>query len=104
MLIVVVISGCSLLEKSAEMEGYILEVETDHILFTENTSQEEYNKIKDLSFEELTSLKPGPSLVYLTYDKTSDLHKGDKVAVTISGDIQASYPGEAKARNIKVIE
>ncbi|MED4531364.1 DUF3221 domain-containing protein [Metabacillus fastidiosus] len=101
-LIVLIIAGCG--EGKRETEGYILKVEEERILFAENISFKEYTEMKDLSVDELTSLEPVPNLIYLSYNKTGDFKKGDKVSVTILGNELTSLPGQAKASKIKKVE
>lgn len=101
LLIVLIISGCAIGGGKSETEGYILKIEKERVLFAENISYEEYNEMKDLSIDKLTSLEPVPNLIYLSYSKTGDLKQGDKVSVTISGGVETSLPGQAKASKIK---
>ena len=104
MLFVLIMAGCASGEEKAVKKGYILNVEKEQVLFAENISREEYNDLKDLSMEELTSLEQTPMLIYLSFGKTNDLKKGDKVLVTISGGVQESFPAQAKASKIEKSE
>ncbi|MED4454861.1 DUF3221 domain-containing protein [Metabacillus fastidiosus] len=101
-LIFLIIAGCG--EEETETEGYILKVEEERVLLAENISFKEYTEMKDLSVDELTSLEPVPNLIYLSYNKTGDFKKGDKVSVTILGNELTSLPAHAKASKIKKFE
>lgn len=96
-----VLTGCSSGEK---IEGYILENNDGEILFAENASEEEYETWKQLTFNELTELSPGPSLIVITYEDGTNLQPGDHVSIMIDGDIATSYPAQAVAKKMEQIE
>ncbi len=104
MLFMLVIAGCGIVGEKIETQGYILKVENDRVLLAENISIEEYKEIKDLSIEDLSSLEAPLRLIYLSYRKADEFNKGDKVSVTISGGVDTSFPGQAKASKIKKVE
>lgn len=105
MFFVLISTGCASVEEKTQKEGFILKIEKERVLFTENISMEEYNDLKDLSLDELTtSLERPPLLIYLSYGKTNDLKQGDKVIVTISGGVQESFPALARASKIEISE
>lgn len=103
-ILVLVIAGCGITGEKSETQGYILKVENDRVLLAENISIEEYKEIKDLTIEDLSSLEAPLSLIYLSYSKADEFNKGDKVSVTISGGVETSFPGQAKASKIKKVE
>ncbi len=104
MLLTLVVSGCGIVGEKIETQGYLLKVENERVLFAENISLEEYNEMKELSMEEVFSLETVPNLIYLTYVKANDLNQGDKVSVTISGEVLTSFPSQAKASKIKKVD
>jgi hypothetical protein len=96
-----IIVGCSSGSETIQMEGYLLEVEAGRVLLVENITFYEFNKIKELSVRELVELEKAsmaPSLIYLSYGKTEDYKKGDKVIATIIGDIAMSFQQKQKQK------
>jgi len=86
------------------VEGYILSFEKDRILIAENISLEKYNKIADKTAEELDiNNKDHVSLIYLGYEDIEGLNKGDKIKAKISNNIDQSFPAQAVAEHISVI-
>ncbi|WP_223700002.1 YobA family protein [Sutcliffiella deserti] len=99
--------GCTLidgetLDSSMKIEGYILEVEEGRILVAENITWSEYEEISEKTFQELDEERI--SLIYLSYESTSNLKVGKKVKVWIEGGINDSYPVQAHAQKIEVVE
>jgi hypothetical protein len=88
--------------ENVQKEGYILKVEEGNILVAENITLEKYEEIKDKTDTELH--EEGLSLIYVSYDDTSSLQVGNKVEIWIEGGIRESYPAQADASEIKVIE
>jgi hypothetical protein len=98
-----VLTGCG----DADMQGMILEIRENGVLFSENLSPEEYESIKnkpvsELQNEDVHGERESLSLVELTYDQTDELSEGDQVEVWIHGDILMSYPSQAKAEKISI--
>lgn len=96
LLITIKLVGCS----SSSMEGIILEVTENEIMFSENLSNAKYEKIKDKSFSEIIEDEQGIPLIFLTYEKADEFTEGDEVEVWIDGPILESYPAQAKAKKI----
>lgn|SRR5690625_2891019 len=86
------------------VEGYILSIEEDKVLIAEDISLEVYNKIADKAVEELDiNSKDHVSLLYLGYENIEALNKGDKIKAEISNNIDQSFPAQAVAKRISVI-
>lgn len=90
------------------MKGIILEKNEDSITLAKNLSNEDYEKIKNISVREI--LEEGSieneidlDLIDLNYSNTEDFNKGDRVKVWIKGDILDSYPASADAKKISLI-
>lgn len=103
----ILMAGCSeqkqeQVETGEKTEGYILKIEGNRILVAEGVSSDEYKKIKDKTIEELT--KENIRLIYLSYDKTINFKKGNKIEVWIEGGIDQSNPAQAKAKKIVIKE
>jgi len=95
------IFGC---QPGEQIEGFILEVGEESLLLAEGATKEEYNEWKNVSYDDLMEMRPGPSLLMITYEETKKLSAGDYVVVTIDGDIAASYPGQAKAKAVEKVD
>ena len=89
-------------EEGLKLEGYILEVDEGRILVAESITSEQFVTLKDKTLQELDS--EGISLYYFSYEDTSSLRIGHKVNVWIEGGINLSYPAQASAKKIEVIE
>ncbi len=87
-----------------KMEGYILEIEEDDILLANDASLEEYEEWKELTYDELLEATPTPSLIEIVYEGEKEFQKGDRVQIQLDGDVLASFPGQAKAKKIKIIK
>jgi hypothetical protein len=89
-------------EPTIKNTGYVIKVEDNRILVAENITHEKYELIKNISFEDL--MGEGLSLIYLSYDGDEVFEKGNKVEYIIEGGINESYPAQAKAKKITVID
>lgn len=89
--------GCS-----HNLTGYIVAIEDDDIYFSDGMTQEEYKEFQDKSIQQL--IGENISLIVLTYDSSEDLQSGDYVKVKLDGDIMASYPGQATAKDITIVQ
>jgi hypothetical protein len=84
------------------LEGYILDIQNGKVLVAYNISNEKFHEIKDKSIKELSNNAEHVPLIYLSYDDTDTLNKGNKVKVWMEGGIDDSYPQQAGAKVIKV--
>jgi hypothetical protein len=82
--------------------GYVLKVEDNRILVAEKVTPEKYEDIKNIPFVNL--MGEGLSLIYLSYDGDEVFEKGNKVEYIIEGGINESYPAQAKAKKITVLD
>ena len=94
-----ILFGCN---GDVQVEGYILQVEPNSVLVVENIEQSNFDSIATKSFDELMS--ENIFLTYYSYEDTKSLQKGDKVKIWTSGDAMTSYPAQADATKIKIIE
>lgn len=97
--------GCSEKGKTTEevkTEGYIIEVGENRILVAEDMSSDEYEAIKDTSISDL--YEKGLSLIYFSNDDISNLRVGNKVEIWFDGTVAESYPAQARATKIVLIE
>lgn len=99
--LLLVLVGCNAGET---IDGYILEVDEDRLMVAEGMTEKEYSEIKDLSHEERMEMEPAPSLIVIAYEEADDFQAGDYVKIKLEGDIAASYPGQGKAKKIRLIE
>ncbi|MDQ0247409.1 hypothetical protein J2S09_005058 [Bacillus fengqiuensis] len=105
---VLMIAGCSEKDESVEdttdlrMEGYVLNVGETRVLLAKGITFNKFQEIKDKSILEISKDEVG--LIYLSYNGTNKLNKGDKVEAWISGgNIEESLPARATASKIDVI-
>ena len=97
--------GCSEISKTTkteQIEGYIIEIEENRILVAEDITSDKYEAIKDKSISDLN--EEGISLIYFSNDDLSNLRVGNKVGIWFDGKMAESYPGQAGAIKIEVIE
>ncbi|MFD2042737.1 DUF3221 domain-containing protein [Ornithinibacillus salinisoli] len=104
LIFIIPISGCSAVSEQFEpsLKGFILEVEGREVLVAENISTNEYDEIKDIPIDDLDNEKL--SLIYITYEDVKGFDKGNEIKVWLDGDIATSYPAQAKAKKIELIE
>ncbi|MBT2678531.1 DUF3221 domain-containing protein [Bacillus sp. ISL-35] len=81
-------------------EGFILEVNDDSILVVQNINQERYKEIKDVPGDALID-QGGLELIWLVYDDTDKLKKGDHIEFWTDGSVRESYPEQATAKKIE---
>lgn len=98
-LLLTIFSGCKISDQTINQaeykgEGYILEVAEDRILIVE---QKYLNK----TWEEIMHDYVGEAIWLRT--KTKDLKPGQRIHYRIKGGIDDSYPSQADAKEIKVI-
>ena len=94
-----ILLGC---KSSVQMEGYILQVEPNRVLVVHNIEDSDFESITTKSFDELMS--ENIDLTYYDYEDTEGFQKGDKIKIWTTGDAQTSYPSQAGATKIEVIE
>jgi hypothetical protein len=92
--------GCSGTQE--KIEGYILEVEENRILVAEDVTAKEYEAIKDKSISDLNEEEI--SLIYFSDVDKDNLQVGNKVEVWFDGNMSTTYPGQAGAIKIEVID
>jgi hypothetical protein len=93
--------GCS--EKHQKTEGYILDIEKNRLLIAEKITADEYSQIKNIPIPDLID-QGGLSLTYFSHDDDTHFQVGDRVIIWFNGNVATSYPGQAGAIKIKVIE
>ncbi|MGY3718026.1 DUF3221 domain-containing protein [Sutcliffiella cohnii] len=97
-------TGCSIENfdpKPPHTTGYILEVDGKGLLVAERISSKEFDEIKDIPIEEL--MDRNLSLLYITYDDVKGFKVGNEIDIWLDGEeIEASYPGKAKAMKIEL--
>ena len=99
LIISLLISGCT----DPSLEGYIVKVEDDRILVAKHLyTDEEFEKTKGMSVDEMKM--SGLSLIYLSYRNTRRFKDGQKVEVWIKGGINDSYPQQAAAKKVEMID
>ena len=81
-----------------------MEVDEGSLLIIEGATEEEVSEWKVLSFDELIDMRPAPSLLVVRYENADDFQVGDYVKINLEGDIAASYPGQASAKNVELVE
>lgn len=99
-----VLVGCNntLAEKQVVTEGYILGIEKNRILVAENISVENFEAIKNDSLSELE--KEEISLIYFSNVDTNNLQNGNNVKILFNGNVNMSFPAQASADKIEVME
>ena len=100
---ILILCGCSedKVEKVATVEGYILKIENTKILLVEDITLDKFEEIKDKPIGDLDS--ENISLTYFSFDDLSNLQVGNKVKIIFNGDIEDSFPRQASAIEIEVI-
>lgn len=98
-LLLTIFSGCKISDQTNnqagyEGEGYILEVSEDRILIVEQ-------KYSNKTWEEIMNDYVGEAIWLRT--KTKDLKPGQRIYYRIEGGIDDSYPSQADAKEIKII-
>ncbi|WLR42485.1 DUF3221 domain-containing protein [Bacillus carboniphilus] len=86
------------------IQGYILEVAEEEVLLVRDISLSEFNKIRDLSLEELMENDEfSHDLIYVKYENSSEFSIGDRVIASISSDgIYETWPAQAEAEKIEL--
>lgn len=98
-----VLFGCQQNEESSHViEGYIFKVHEESIMLAQDIDLEKYQEIKEK--EHLEIGQEGILLISISYDDTSHLKEGDHVKAFIEGGIRESYPAQANASKIEIIE
>lgn len=98
--------GCSAkdtIDNDPTFEGYILDVDSGTVLVAYDITEEKYIQIKDQPLEEISDNEEYIPLIYLSYNDTNNLKVGHKVNVWINGGINDSYPQQAGAKRIEII-
>lgn len=107
---ILIISGLlTACNNNPHMEGIILEVSEGTILLSQNIRFDEYEEIKDesvkiLQKEDVFGEKDSLNLIELTYAEASSFNPGDEVEIWIKGDILDSYPGQATAKKVSLLD
>ncbi|MBU8880904.1 YobA family protein [Bacillus sp. FJAT-29790] len=92
--------GCSGTQE--KIEGYILEMEENKVLVAEVVTAKDFKAIKEKSISDLN--KEGISLIYFSDVDKDSLQVGNKVRIWFNGKMFTSYPAQAGAIKIEVIE
>lgn len=90
-------------DSNPDNEGFVLKIEEDRVLVAKDISSEEYNEVKDKTVSEFEGPDEVP-LIYLSYDDANKFDKGDEVEFWIDGGVNDSYPQQAGAKKISLIE
>ncbi|RXZ77457.1 DUF3221 domain-containing protein [Paenibacillaceae bacterium] len=99
-LMMILLAGCSFEEVSSinrspnEGEGFILEVTENRILVVEN-------KYMNKTWEDIMDEYVGEA-IWLTTN-TRNLKPGQKIHYKIKGGINESYPSQAEAKEVKIV-
>lgn len=106
---ILMVSGILTACNNPHMEGMILEVSEGTILLSQNLTTDEYAEIKDTSVktlqkEDVFGERDSLNLIELTYDGASSFNPGDEVEIWIKGDILDSYPGQATAKKVSLLD
>lgn len=94
--LLLLLSSC--VQGEAHGEGYILEINGQRVLILDKLEEEDIGK----KWNDIMDEYRGNAIV-LSTDQT-DLEVGHYVEYWIDGEIATSYPEQAKAKKIKVIE
>lgn len=94
---IILLIGCS-----SNLTGYIVGIEDNDIYFLDGITQEEYKEYQDKSIQQL--LDDNNSLIVLNYDGNEELELGDYVKVKLDGNIMTSYPEQANAKDITIVQ
>ncbi|WLD92846.1 DUF3221 domain-containing protein [Alkalihalobacillus sp. AL-G] len=89
-------------DDGSSLEGYILDIKEGRVLVAYDITKEKFNQNNDKTIEDLSRSEEYIPLIYLSYDDTSSLNKGNKVVIWIEGGIEDSYPQQAEAKKIQV--
>lgn len=91
----------------ADIEGIIIDSDEEQITLAQNLSPEEYEEIeakseKKIQNDDVILEKNDYNLIILIYGETEKFNKGDEVEAWIEDEVMASYPGQAKAKKIRL--
>ncbi|GAA0339074.1 hypothetical protein GCM10008967_31690 [Bacillus carboniphilus] len=106
--LMIILVGCNI-ENNAEpnliLKGYILEVNQGRLLIAEDITKEEFDKIRDMTIKEIQDIEEKMiMLTYVSFTNVETFNVGDFVKVTVDGGINHSYPGQAGAKKIEIVE
>lgn len=96
-------TGKGAINNDPPYEGYILSIENGIVLVAYDITEEKYKQIKNQSLREIDENKEYIPLIYLRYEDTNNLKEDDKVKVWIDDGVDDSYPSQATAKKIEVI-
>jgi len=94
-----VLSACLGGAVKPNFQGFAYEIEKDRVLVVYNVTREEFDEVAEKSLDEIMDL--GHSLLDLEYSGEKDFIEGDQISIWIDGEVQDSYPQQAKASNLE---
>ncbi|MEJ8303317.1 YobA family protein [Saccharibacillus sacchari] len=86
------------------IEGYIISIKNSKILVVENLSKEEADTSRYTENQILE--KADPNATWISVDtplNTEDYNVGDRIKVTIRGGVNTSFPAQAAAKEIDIL-
>ncbi|SFS62055.1 Protein of unknown function [Paenibacillus sp. 453mf] len=107
LLVTLILSGCSLSEENNNytiITGYIIDKEEGRLLVVEGLDESEFD-IHEQTVEEILKIAdPNATWVSIGDNRENDYSVGEQVKVTIDGGVNTSYPAQASAKHIEVVE
>lgn len=117
-----ILSGCSLNEGPSNAEndaastneqpgnpsnetiitGYIIDKDEERLLVIEGLDKSEFD-INKQSVEEILKIAQ-PNATWITFKDNEKFSIGEKVKVTVRGGVNTSFPAQAAAKQIEVVE
>lgn len=91
-------------EDKISIEGYIISIKDARILVVENLSKEEADTSRYTENQILE--KADPNATWVSVDNPLDMKKytvGDRIKVTIHGGVNTSFPAQAAAKEIDIL-
>lgn len=117
-----ILSGCSLSEGPSNAEndaastneqpgnpsnetiitGYIIDKDEERLLVIEGLDKSEFD-INKQSVEEILKIAQ-PNATWITFKDNEKFSIGEKVKVTVRGGVNTSFPAQAAAKQIELVE
>lgn len=118
-----IISGCSLDKESSSestngstneqagnhpngpfITGYIIDQDEERLFVVEGLDESEFD-INQQSVEEILKIAD-PNAIWITIDddRVNDFSVGEKVRVIVDGGVNTSFPAQAAAKQIELVE
>lgn len=100
LILITLITGCNKPSKPPDFQGRIIDIDKTHILVVSNVSVEE---VETMTTNEILSVK-APNAVWLNVNGSSKYKVGQLVNVWYQGGVNHSYPAQAGAKKVEIIE